>query len=369
MSNILDYVKWRGDLDFKAVPLNPVDALIMCQLSYMNFDSIIPSVHEKKRRNRITLREACSRFVSSPDFKSRSDVGALINPLSVELLKAAGESRRFGSLFVGGFVNKIDEASDEQFAAVTFSYGAKWNFIAYRGTDDTIVGWKEDFNLGYMESVPAQKDALAYLQDAAACLKGRLYVGGHSKGGNLAIYAASKAERKTQQRIAQVFNNDGPGFSERFFKAQGYLALSSRVLTFVPRLSVVGMLFSNDGTIVTVQNSEKNMIMQHDPFSWQVEALGFVQCEGLGQESKFIGKTVNEWFCSISTEEKKLFVETVFSVLEGSNAKTNTELSRNWFESIVNMKKSVDCLSKDARDNLWKNVQLLIKIVVDELKS
>ena len=141
MPNILDYIVWRGDLDFARNPLNEVDALILCQLSYMHLDGLVPADFSSKQGKGLTLREAARAFAGAPDYAERSNVGALINPLSVDLLAAAGKSQRFGGLEVSGFVNRIDEARDEQFAAVTFSCGKKWNFIAYRGTDDTIVGW------------------------------------------------------------------------------------------------------------------------------------------------------------------------------------------------------------------------------------
>ena len=366
MANILDYIAWRGDLDFGNVPLNEVDALILCQLSYMKLDGLVPESFASKYGKGITLKEASRAFSSAPDYEDRSNVGALINPLSVELLKEAGKSRRFGKLELSGFINKIDESNDEQFSAMTFSCKEGWNFIAYRGTDDTIVGWKEDFKLAYMDSVPAQLDALDYLRRAQASMKGSFYLGGHSKGGNLALYSAAKSEAKMQKRILAVFDNDGPGFPEEFFGSEGYLAISGRLRTFVPRLSIVGMLFSNGGNFITVENDLKDMVMQHDPFSWQTGPQSFIECEGPGDESRFVGKTLNEWFRSLSTEEKKVFVESVFQILAGSKAKTNFELTKNWFDSLVGMKKSFDSLPKSSHETMRKNIQLLLKIVADE---
>ncbi|MBQ9539130.1 MAG: DUF2974 domain-containing protein [Treponema sp.] len=364
--NILDYLAWRGDLDFARCPLNEVDALILCQLSYMKLDSLVPSSFSGRQGKGMTLSQAAAAFENSPDYEERSNMGAFINQLSARLLHEAASSRRFGKLEVSAFINKIDEANDEQFSAITFSFGKKWNFIAYRGTDDTLVGWKEDFNLAYMDSVPAQIDALSYFSEAAKALKGNFYLGGHSKGGNLALFSASKAEPKVQKRILAIYDNDGPGFREDFFESSGYKFISGKLKTFVPRLSIVGMLFSNAGNYETVENELKDMVMQHDPFSWQVGPLSFVKCEALGNESRFVGRTLNEWFRTLSTEEKKLFVESVFSILEGSKAKTNFELTKNWFDSLIGMKKSLDGLPKSSRDAMWKNIQALVKIVADD---
>ncbi len=366
MANILDYLLWRGDLDFANIPLCEVDALILCQLSYMKLEGLVSPEFSHKQGQVLTLEEASLAYAASPDYEERSNVGALINPLSAELLLKAGATKRFGRLLVSGFVNKIDEKKDEQFSAITFSYEKKWNFIAYRGTDDTIVGWKEDCMLAYMDNVPAQLDALSYFTKAADELKGNFYLGGHSKGGNLALFAAAKAEEKKQKRIISIYDNDGPGFSEAFFKTEGYLAIADRLKTFVPRQSIVGMLFSNDGNYTTVNNELKDMVMQHDPFSWQVGPLSFVECEQTGDESRFVGKTLNEWFKTLSLDEKRIFVESLFQILEGSKAKTNLELSKNWFESMVGMKKSLDELPKSSRETMRKNLQLLVKIAADE---
>ena len=361
----MDYLAWRGDLDFGDCPLNEVDALILCQLSYLKLDGLVGPDFAKKR---LTLAKLARAFEAAPDYEERSNMGAVINPLSPELLKEAGKSRRFGTLAVSAFINKIDELNDEQFSAVTFTCGKEWNFIAYRGTDDSIVGWKEDCQLAYMDSVPAQLDALAYFCAAAEALKGKFYLGGHSKGGNLALYSAAKAEAKLQKRILTIYDNDGPGFPENFFSSPGYRAVAGTLRTFVPRLSIVGMLFSNGGNYVTVENELKDMVMQHDPFSWQTGPRSFIECDKLGDESQFVGRTLNEWFRTLSVDEKKVFVESVFQVLEGSNAKTNFELTKNWFESLVGMKKTLDALPKSSRETMRKNIQLLFKIVADEFK-
>ncbi len=366
MADILDYVAWRGDLDFLKSPLNEVDALIFSQMSYLNFTGI---VGESFDSGAVTLADCCDAFFHAADYEKRSNVGMLINKKTVELLKACGQSRRFGSLKVRGFVEKIDYENEEQFSAVTFTFtaGGKkgWNFIAFRGTDDTIVGWKEDFNLGYMDTVPAQTDAVAYLEKAARCCKGRLVVGGHSKGGNLALYAGSCASDKAKKRIVWIFNNDGPGFRKEFFASEGYKAIAQKERSFVPRLSVIGMLFSHSDCLTTVESGEKNMMMQHDPFSWHVLGTAFVTCRQTGRESRLVDKAVNEWFAELAQEEREMFVETIFTVLNDSKAKTNSELSANLFESVARMLKSASRLSPKTKNAVLKTIQLLVKSLID----
>ena len=361
MANIVDYIDWRGDVDFSISPFNEVDNIILCQISYLNFDGILESDFN---RNGITLRELSERFVSSADFDIRSDLGAMLNKGTAALLPKLGESERFGSLRVSGYVSKIDNEAEEQFCAVTYTCdkgaASPWNVTVYRGTDDTIVGWKEDFNLGFMDIVPAQRDALIYAQSAMTALKGNFILCGHSKGGNLALYAAANLPEKLQRRLEAVYNNDGPGFPEDFFRRPQYLAIRNREHSFMPENSIVGMLFSHAEGFVTVE-SDGIGIMQHDPFTWHVQARNFVRLPDLNDQSKFIGKTVNEWFDELDREQKRQFVETVFGILEKTNATTNSELAENWMDNIMIMLKAMTHLDSKTREASWKTIQLLLK--------
>ena len=370
MSNIIDYISWRGDIDFCASPLNEIDAVILCQITYLNFEGIIPSEFCKKG---VTLKQIAQRFSASPDVEDRSDTGALINRETVDLFIKAANSTRFGNIEASGFVNKIDLQKEEQFAALAFRIrkAGKRNpsvCIVYRGTDDTIVGWKEDFNLGYKETVPAQQDALEYLEKAASFFGGRISIAGHSKGGNLAIYSAANASPKIQNRLLLVYNNDGPGFSEGFFKTNKYLAIREKVRSYFPQLSIVGMLFCHDTGYTTVE-SDNEGLYQHDPFSWHTEALSFVKKEDTTEQSKFIASTVNQWIQEIPQEEREVFIEAIFSVLNSTNAKTNTELSSNVFSSAKTMFKSYSKLSPQTRATIGKVLQLLFKVSVSNIES
>ena len=251
---MIDYIEWRGDIGFDVSPLCEIDALILCQISYLNFQTLVDSEFTKKG---LPLSRLSELFFSSPDFETRKDVGALINAKTVNLLRVAGESKRFSALKVCGYVDKIDLNSEEQFSAITFVSPFGWNFVAFRGTDDTIVGWKEDFNLGYMDTVPAQEDALRYFEKATASLKGSFYVGGHSKGGNLALYAASYAQQSSKKHLLAVFNNDGPGFKESFFESEAFKSIKNIQHTYVPELSIVGMLFAHADGYITVKSDQK----------------------------------------------------------------------------------------------------------------
>ena len=217
-----------------------------------------------------------------------------------------------------------------------------------------------------MESVPAQKDALQYLENASASLKCSLIVGGHSKGGNLAIYAASFSSPKTKKRLIAVYNNDGPGFKEEFFLSDEYKSIKNIEHTYVPELSIVGMLFSHADGYITVESDAKG-INQHDGLSWHTNALHFEEQADTNDQSKFIGKTINEWINNLTIEERELFIETVFGILKQTNATTNSELNINKFDTMLKMLKATSQLDSKTRDAAFKTVQLLLKYAKDNV--
>lgn len=355
MADLIDYVKWRGDVDFKASPFNAVDNLVLCQISYLHFDGLLDSSF----KSATPLSELFEKFISTPDFEKRKEAGALISNKTYELFTLTAKSNRFKNLLARGFINKIDEEKEEQFCAITYS-DKKTHYIIFRGTDDTLVGWKEDFNLGFMDTVPSQKDALTYLSTAASSLWGTFILCGHSKGGNLSIYSASMSPEKIQKRITAIYNNDGPGFKKEFFSEPGYLAIREKEKSFVPQMSIIGMLFCHSDKYVTVENDAQGFY-QHDPFTWHVGPTGFVERPDTNEESKFIEKTVNQWFNELEKEQKKQFIETMFSVLRAPNASTNTQLAENWGETIMQMLKAMTKIDAKTRDAVGKTLQLLFK--------
>lgn len=364
MSNIMDYITWRGDISFEMDPLNEVDALILSQLSYNHFHGIVDTSFCQKGKS---LRTVAADFNLSSDYESRKDVGPGVNPLTVDLLMAASESKRFGCLTLSGHLTKFDKESQEQFSAITFSYKNKWNFAAFRGTDGTIVGWKEDFNMAYMKTIPSQTEARVYLENACKSLKGTLIAGGHSKGGNLAVYASVSSSDNTKKRLTCVYNNDGPGFSEDFFNSEEYNKIKSIQKTYVPEFSIVGMLFDQAENYITVQSDNRGL-MQHDPFSWHVLGKHFIERQDINEQSRFIHKTVTEWIKGLSVEQKKIFIETTFSLIKDSTAVRNDELVENWGENLILVLKALKGIDSQTKDVILKTINLLFKYAKENFK-
>ena len=305
MSDMFDYLNWRGDIRFSQMALNPVDALIFSTLSYIRFHDVVSTQTDCE----LSLREAADQLLAMEDAATRPRT-----PKDLPLLRAAADTERFGSTRLCFYRDVFIPEEETQFAAMTFRMDDGTAFLAFRGTDNTLVGWKEDFNMSFQESIPAQQLALKYLQEFAARTRGPIWMGGHSKGGNLAVYAAAKSDRFTQSRIIAVHNQDGPGFSDAMMKDPGYQRIIPKIRSFVPQSSVIGMLLEHEEPYTIIRSNQIG-VMQHDPYSWEVKGPGFQLVEELTEDSRFLDRTFKNWLAGMSNEERSDFFDTVFSLL------------------------------------------------------
>ncbi|MBR6782834.1 MAG: DUF2974 domain-containing protein [Clostridia bacterium] len=324
MPNIMDYLEWRGDLTFVEAPLCEVDNLIFCLLSYVDLDGIVP---QSVKEGRITLREAAAEyFFTHPNIGERP-LGFIIPADTLILFRRMAHTRRFRDLSLTGYVNEISEKRQTQFAALTVLLPKEEMFVAFRGTDDTIVGWKEDFNLSFMDEIPAQRRASEYINEMDIPPDTQLYIGGHSKGGNLAVWSAVHAKKEVQRMIRQVYSNDGPGFSANLIQTQAYKVLSDRIRVMIPEDSLVGLLLDQDPRY-TVVKSNRRGLFQHDGLSWEVLGGQFMRARGLSNVGKRNDTVVRERIASMTPLERENLIRFMFTLLESTGAKTLTELHR-----------------------------------------
>ena len=218
MGGIEDYIKWRGDLTFEQSAFNEVDNLVLSQIAYVDFKNIIPAAGSKEK---ITLRQAAHDFFDLNDEEELQKVTSFIREAPF-FMRIAAESRRFGDIVLSDYADVTDDHEEKQFAAFCAELPDDTYYIAFRGTDDTIIGWKEDFNMGVMMPVPSQLEAVEYVNTVMRWKRGKLRLGGHSKGGNLAIYAAVFAKPSIQRKVVKVYNNDGPGFTKEMIESEAY---------------------------------------------------------------------------------------------------------------------------------------------------
>lgn len=344
MANISDYLDWRGDLDFFRDPFNEVDNLILSELAYTDFDGIVPGEESKER---VTIRQACRRFFdryTEAEILSRQST----TKMAPFLMKKMASSRRFGSLMLGKYVNEIDQENQSQFAAVLFYLEDGTVYAAYRGTDNTIVGWKEDFNMGFLYQTAGQVRAARYLNDQFQDSGELIRVGGHSKGGNFAVYAASFAGEEIQKRILQVYTNDGPGFMPPILETEGYRNILPKVKSIVPERSIVGMLLENHVEHTVVKSSQSGAY-QHDAMSWEVLGKRFVRAKNLSESSILWDKTITSWLMGLSCGEREEFVDVIFGVLESTGARTFDELSESGIRSLGEMRSYISALSPEKQ--------------------
>lgn len=351
MNNIIDYMNWRGDLDTAADPFNEIDSLILSRLSYIPFDGIVSeNFHEK-----ITIEEAAEKFLKQENAKQ-----LVFWNDDILLAETVMKCRRFKHMRLSGYVNHVVSEELMQFSAVTVEINRNSNYIAFRGTDDTIVGWREDFNMSFLSTVPSQKRAVLYLNAAAETLPGKLILGGHSKGGNLAVYSAVFSEKNIQKRIRAVYNNDGPGFSLETINSPEYRAVSKKIHTFIPQSSIVGLLLEHEENYVIIHSVQKG-IMQHDIYSWEVMGGRFVYLDTVTNGSRFIDKTLKDWVAGLDTEQREKFFNCLFEILGAANANTFKKMSSNWYNSSKAILKSYQSLDSSLKQIISQTLYMLFQ--------
>ena len=305
MADIAEYLKWRGDLSFTQDPPNCVDALIFSALVYIQYNGRLEQYPDVP----ITLREAAEEFFAQEDHPQRIRVKN-----DLELLREAAKTTRFGFAKLCFYRDLFIPEQETQFAAITFLLDDGSAFLTFRGTDYSLVGWKEDFNMSFQQTVPAQRLALQYTREVAAQYLIPLRLGGHSKGGNLAVFAAARSSPVLQKRILEVYNNDGPGFTQYMMGDPGYIAMVPRIRTYIPQSSVIGMLLEHEEPYTVVQ-SKTVSLLQHDPYSWEVMGNHFIQVEEVTEGSRFVDTTIKAWFADMTNQERGQLVDVMFTLL------------------------------------------------------
>lgn len=363
INTITDYLLWRGDLTLAQAPFNEVDSVILAMASFMDFAGIVPGPGEP---GAVPFRTAIARFDAMPDKNRR--FGVIIPNDTLDLAHLAAESPRFADAELFAFENTIDEAREMQFAAVTFRLSDGTLFAAFRGTDDSIVGWKEDFNMTFMSHVPAQDRAAAYLNQIARQFPGGIRTGGHSKGGNLAIWSVVHAEPAVRQRVIRAYSNDGPGFSPEMLESAEYRQMRDRCITFVPQSSLVGMLLTHDENYQIIRSAQSGLL-QHDPFSWDVERDHYVYLTERSAFGEHSDAAMRLWIDSMTAEEKQTLIRDLFNVLESTGAKTLTELTDGGLKYFTVMRKTVAGYDKARRKNMNRLLARLVAAQLEAAKS
>lgn len=310
-ATVFDYLAWRGDLSFTQDGFNEVDNLILCIISYINFKKI-SRLWSTDPAEAMMIGDVCPLLTQEDEQLGLSEEDY------IPLMRAAAKTKRFGGVKLFAYESRCDDVQEMQFNAVSFLLPDNSVFVTYMGTDRSFAGWKEDFNMSFLEAVPAQIRATEYATEiAAACPNRMLRIGGHSKGGNLAAWAAVHISEELQNRMAAAYNNDGPGFSQGFLERDEYKRVADKIHTYIPESSIVGVLLEHAEDYAVI-DSNNRAVMQHEPLSWGVLGTKFVHLGKRSQLGQLSDGVLQEWIGSMSSKEREEFSDALFEILSVS---------------------------------------------------
>ena len=357
--NLTEYVK-RELKTFKEKEFSEVDSLVLSQFSYLFFDGIVPGIDKFKKD--VMIKD----IYRAEHFETILNLVRLPEE-NLRLLSALAASPRFREIKMNYYVNEIDVNIETQFSAVSYVIDSKTAYIAFRGTGAKAVGWKEDFNMAFLDEVPAQRRAKEYVDTVARKLPKSIIVGGHSKGGNLAVYSAAMCRKQVQNRIMTVFSHDGPGFKSLGGTAQ-YAAIKERIKKTVPQSAVIGMMLENQKEFTVIQ-SIRTGIMQHDPFSWEIENGSFVKLEDITHSAKLLDKSLSSWLLTLSDADRARFVDALYKAASAEEGERVFDFEHIKYKDIKTFIEQTGNLEPETRRFLLGSIRDLIKLSIKTIRQ
>ena len=357
MPNVLDYLDWMGDQPLDAVPANEVDNVVLAQVVYLDLAGCVPGERDGAGDG-ASVAEVARRFFAAHPKEELYAVEGLVSPLTPFVLQRMAAGRRFRDVVAGRWREVFDPEAPEQFAAATFLLPDGTRHLAFRGTDDTLDGWREDFVMSYGVG-PAQREALAYLEGVAAATEGPLVLGGHSKGGNLALYAAASAAPEVRSRIRRVWCDDSPGFAAGMVDPRALGEVAGRVRLLVPEYCVVGAMLDQPAEPEVVA-SDAEGALQHDAMSWQVRGTSFVRRPSTCPASQRLASTIRALVEGHDADGRRRLTEAIFGCLAASGATTVSGLGYVGIEGLSRVVAAVAAIEEPDRTTIW---QLMIDLL------
>ena len=354
MGNIFNYLE---DVQYDSIynqPFTELDILLLTEMTYLNFDDIVT--------DSLTLQQA-HRLVDIPQYMTQ-EISMMNTKHRLALLEQAAKVKRYKNIKLLGYVNDIDLDVQKQFAAMTYKISLNTYVITFRGTDDSIIGWKEDFHMTYMEHVPAQRTAVHYVQKVMQAFpKATFILTGHSKGGNLATYAGSQVEPALQARISQIYSFDAPGLNHTVIETDGYQEMAPKIKRYIPQGSIVGMMLETPKQAHIVKSVAIGGIAQHDTFSWQIENEHFVLLDTLNPDSIQTDKTLKEWVETVPDDELKDFFDVFFGlILDAQITSIDEFFQPNSIKKLLTIVQNAQALTEQEKEMLSRLTRLLISI-------
>lgn len=348
MPNVMDYMAWRGDIGIGQSPWNEVDALMFSNLCYLSFRGIEDqrgwTVAEAKRQG--LLEESLIA-----NFEGRK-----------AQFEAMADTFRFGGIRMHHYFARTDEKQAFQFSATCYDLPDGRLLIGFRGTDGTFTGWREDFNMSWQSAVPAQEAAVYYLERAAEMDDRPIRIVGHSKGGNLAAYAAACCSPQVRERLEAVYSFDGPGMAPEVFQSEGYQQAVGRIHSYVPQTSIVGMMMEYHRKYQVVR-ADATGIAQHDPLTWQVYGPRFETVPEIDNNARVVSDTLHDLLEKTDREERGEMVDTLFNLLENNTRASNfNEVLGERLKTLTGVALGTRELDPEARKAVTKLVSLFVSL-------
>ena len=362
---LLGYLQWRNDVPLSVSPFNEVDNVIFSYLSYIDFRDL------KEEWNGFFDLKDLFRDFCEKHFLEEIQTAGKFTERAPLLLKEMMEGERFSDTKVGYYAENFDKEEVKQFAALVFLLPDGRNYISFRGTDETITGWKEDFLMSCRTETAGAKEAVEYFNKIAPVLEGELILGGHSKGGNFAMYAAAFCEAEHKERIVQVYNNDGPGFREEVIQSPEFQELLPKIITIAPQSSIIGQLLSNPAEQHVIHSTAKG-ILQHDAMTWEAEKDRLLSSE-LDDLSHYAKTTLGSWLESMDDESRESLCTTAFSLIESTKSETFIEFSGNLMKNMETIWKEMGKLPEEKKKEIMNALSNLMEsskqAAVSQIKS
>ena len=351
---LLDYLKWRNDVSLSVASFNDIDNVILSCLSYIDFGELF-SEHNRM----YSIEDVFKIFCEKHSFEKVRETKEFLERVPL-LFEDMVVGDRFKGTKIGYYKDVLEKDTIKQFAAVVFFLPDGTNYVSFRGTDSTITGWKEDFLMSCSSDTEGAKEAVCYLNDVANFIEGDLILGGHSKGGNFAMYASIFCDEEVKERLTKVYNNDGPGFRDEIINTDEYKKAVPKICNIIPQTSIIGQLLSNYGKY-TIIKSNATGIFQHDALTWEPTKDRFISSE-LDDFSRFVKVALGTWLKELDDETRQSVVSTVFSMIEETEAETFKEFGDSLFKNSKIILKELVNLPKEKREELMTAMGSLAQI-------
>lgn len=356
MKNMLDYIKEFGHVSFEERAFSEIDALVLTELEYLPLEKVVPS--DENGEDFVTVKEI-AEYMQEHKQELFDENPMMITQERHEVSQVIADAPRFQSLKFFGVVSEWDKDTTKQFAAVTVEVEPSVRLVVFRGTDETLIGWKEDFLMTYSPLVAAQTDAKEYLAKQASLWGGDLMISGHSKGGNLAIYAAATQEEDVQLRIVDIFCFDSPGLYRSVLETKGYQNIVPLAMRYIPQDSLVGLMLESEVPYVIVKSNATGA-MQHSAMTWEIEDGQFIKMEKLTKNSQLNDQTFKKWTESVSDEELELFWNVFFELLFSVGIDTVNDLYGQFMHYVQEFLKAAGDMDEEKRELLTRIALLLV---------